>query len=65
MKIELADETIEQIVTATLNEHLKYAKDSVKKLKKKKNLKSFELEDLGYNTQLIDSIEIVKKYFGA
>jgi hypothetical protein len=44
---------------------LKYAKDSVKKLKKKKNLKSFELEDLGYNTQLIDSIEIVKKYFGA
>lgn len=67
MKIELSDEAIEDIVCATLKEHIKYANKSIKELKAKQKttqLKAYELEDLGSNVSMLRSLKEVYGYFG-
>jgi hypothetical protein len=65
MRLELDDEVTDAIVVATLKEHIKYAKDTVKKLKKKKKLEQYEQQDLGYNVHLLEAMETVNRYFGS
>ena len=67
MKIEIDNDTIDDIVCATLKEHIKYASKNIKDLKAKQKqgqLKDFELQDLGHNTQMLASLKDVYGYFG-
>lgn len=67
MKIELDDDTIDNIVCATIKEHLKYAKKNVKELrakKKKSGLKEYEQDDLTHNEDMQDALGRVYGYFG-
>jgi ABC-type Zn uptake system ZnuABC Zn-binding protein ZnuA len=64
MKIELSDEAIEDIVCATLKEHMKYLKKNIKELKKKGKLASHEEHDLGHDVKMLASMEDVYGYFG-
>lgn len=64
MKIELSDEAIEDIMCATLKEHIKYAKKNIRDLNAKKNLKDFEEEDLIHNMTMLVSLKAVYEYFG-
>jgi hypothetical protein len=65
MNIELSDEAIEDIVCATLKEHMKYLKKNIKEHKKKKgNLRPFELQDLGDDVKMLAAMQDVYGYFG-
>lgn len=64
MKIELSDEAIEDIVCATLAEHMKYMRKNIKELKKKKKLEAHQQQDLGYDVNMLAAMEEVYGYFG-
>lgn len=64
MKIELNDEAIEDIVCATLKEHMKYLKKNIKELKKQKKLETFQQLDLGHDVSMLAAMEEVYNYFG-
>lgn len=65
MKIELSDEAIEDIVCATLSEHMKYLKKNIKDLKKKKgSLEPHQAQDLGHDVKMLAAMEDVYGYFG-
>jgi hypothetical protein len=64
MKIELSDEAIEDIVCATLSEHMKYMKKNIKELKKKGKLEPFQQQDLGHDVAMLAAMEEVYGYFG-
>ena len=65
MKIELSDEAIEDIMCATLDEHMKYMKKNIKELKKKKGaLEPYQAQDLGHDVKMLAAMEEVYGYFG-
>jgi hypothetical protein len=67
MKIELDEDAITGVVRAVLEEHIKYAKRSIKELKAKQKttqLKDFELQDLGAHVSTLESLKNVHAYFG-
>ena len=64
MKIELSDEAVEDIVCATLKEHMKYLKKNIKEHKKKDKLHPFEEQDLGHDVKMLAAMEEVYGYFG-
>jgi hypothetical protein len=67
MKIELSDDAVEDIVCATLKEHIKYCKKNIKDLTAKRKaggLKDFEEEDLIHNMTMLNSLKDVHGYFG-
>lgn len=64
MNIELDDEVTDTIVCATIKEHMKYMRKNIKELKKKKNLESHQLADLGYDVSMLAAMEQVYGYFG-
>jgi hypothetical protein len=64
MKIELSDEFVEDIVCATLKEHMKYLKKNIKELKKKSKLETFQQLDLGHDVAMLVAMEEVYGYFG-
>lgn len=67
MKIELSDDAVDDIVCATIKEHIKFCKKNIKDLKalqKKETLKSFQADDLLYNVQTLQSLQSVYAYFG-
>ena len=64
MKLELDDEVTDAIVCATIKQHMKYLRKNIKELKKKKQLESHQQLDLGYNVNMLASMEAVCGYFG-
>jgi hypothetical protein len=64
MKIELSDEAVEDIVCATLKEHMKYLKKNIKQHNKKDKLSSWEEQDLGHDTKMLAAMKEVYGYFG-
>lgn len=64
MKIEMDDEFVDHIVASAIKEHISYVKKNIRELKKKKNLKDFEQQDLGYNVKLLASLQDAHGYFG-
>ena len=64
MKIELSDEAVEDIVCATLKEHMKYLKKNIKEHKKRDKLEPFQAQDLGQDIKMLAAMEEVYGYFG-
>ena len=64
MKSELSDEAVEDIVCATLNEHMKYMRKNIKELKKQKKLGAHQQQDLGHDVSMLAAMEEVYGYFG-
>lgn len=64
MKIELSDEAVEDIVCATLKEHMKYMRKNIKEFKKMSKLKEFQEQDLGHDVAMLAAMEKVHAYFG-
>jgi demethoxyubiquinone hydroxylase (CLK1/Coq7/Cat5 family) len=64
MKIELSDEAVEDIVCATLKEHMKYLKKNIKEHNKKSKLQPFEIQDLGHDVKMLAAMKEVYAYFG-
>lgn len=64
MKIELSDEAVEDIVCATLKEHMKYMRKNIKEIKKISNLKGFQEQDLVHDVVMLEAMAKVYAYFG-
>ena len=64
MKIELSDDAIEDIVCATLKEHMKYLKKNIKEHNKKSKLTPWEEQDLSHDLNMLHSMKEVYGYFG-
>lgn len=63
-KIELDDEVIDNIVVSALTESINTIEEEIKKLRKIKNLKPYQKEDLADHLKYIDSLKDTRYYFG-
>ena len=64
MKIELPPETEDVIVTAVLKECLKDLKENIRVLRRIKERKPHQEEDLRHDTEVLAAMKTVYAYFG-
>jgi len=65
MKIEVDDDTADNVVRATMFDLYESLKDKRHNLKQRKELKDFEKEDLEYNKTLLAAVITIIKYITA
>lgn len=64
MKIEIDDETLDGIVVCTLTESIEALDEQIKRIKKIKNRKSHQEEDLKDALLHIDALKRTRYYYG-
>jgi len=64
INIEVDADMMDGIIACALTQSIDYTETEIKYLKKKKNLKEHEKEDLKYHTLNLDSLKRVRYYFG-
>ena len=64
MKIEIDDETLDGIVVSTLTESIEALEYEIKRIKKIKNRKSHQEQDLKDALLHIDSLKRTRYYYG-
>jgi hypothetical protein len=64
INIEVDADMMDGIIACALTQSIDYTETEIKHLKKKKNLKEHEKEDLKCHTLNLDSLKRVRYYFG-
>lgn len=64
INITLDDETLDDIILDALIVQKRYVKQSVKKLKKIKDPKPYQLEDLANDTKVLKALKVLCEYYG-
>ena len=63
-KVEIDGDTADRIVVCSLKESIVYLKDDIKTLKRRKNLKDYEKQQLAQNIVDLEAMEKVFDYYG-
>ena len=63
IKIDLDNDTGDNLVRDILKFHLDVVAENITRLKKKKNLAAYQKEDLADNVQLFDAMKKTHNYF--
>ena len=64
IQVELDGELVDQVVKNELMWHVHAVQQEIKKFKKIKNPKKFQIEEYNYNQRLLFGLKIVGEYFG-
>jgi hypothetical protein len=64
MKIEIDDEVIDNLVVSSLSESIGHIESNIKALKKLKNLKPYQKEELADYIIDLEAIKRTRYYFG-
>jgi hypothetical protein len=65
MKIDLDDDQIDEIVLFEMQRHSKILESSISSLKRRRNLKKFEKEDLARYKEVLQAMFVISGYYGS
>ena len=65
MKIDLTDDQIDEIVLLEMTRHSKILESNISSLKRRRNLKKYEREDLYRYKEVLQAMKVIKGYYGS